>query len=115
MPIIGFLGVIVEILSYLDMVSALICASVSVSEDSLLRSRLFSFGLIISYTQVPRAVAFYCLLTQAEPSLLVQEKQMPPSVSLVFLLDSLFHIPKKDATKHSLRDIFLCSLIISLR
>ena len=158
MPIIGFLGVIVEILSYLDMISALICALVSVSEDSLLRSRLFffwahyilysgsprcrallpayaggtfvngprktnaifgvacfSFGLIISYTQVPRAFALYCLLTQAEPSLMVQEKQMPPSVSLVFLLDSLFHIPKKDATKHSLRDIFLCSLIISLR
>lgn len=36
MPIIGFLGVIVEILSYLDMISALICASVSVSADVLL-------------------------------------------------------------------------------
>ena len=49
----------------------------------------FSFGLIISYTQVPRAFALYCLLSQTEPSLMVQEKQMPPSVSLVFLLDSL--------------------------
>ena len=36
MPIMGFLGVLVEILSYLDMISALICALVSVSEDSLL-------------------------------------------------------------------------------
>ena len=49
----------------------------------------FSFGLIKSYTQVPRAFALHCLLSQAEPSM-VQEKQMPPSVSLVFLLDSLY-------------------------
>ena len=43
-------------------------------------------------TQVPRAVALHCLLSQAEPSLMAQEKQMPPSVSLVFLLGSLYHI-----------------------
>ena len=48
MPIIGFLGVIVEILSYLDMISALICALVSVSEDSLL---LFCY---ILYSGSPR-------------------------------------------------------------
>jgi hypothetical protein len=55
MPIIGFLGVIVEILSYLDMISALICASVSVSEDSLLRSRLFFFWAhYILYSGSPR-------------------------------------------------------------
>lgn len=34
-----------------------------------------------------RAIALYCLLTQTEPSLIVQEKQMPPLVALVFLLD----------------------------
>ena len=32
-------------------------------------------------TQVPRATALYCLLTQAGPSLMVQEKQMPPTAS----------------------------------
>ena len=32
-------------------------------------------------------IALYCLLTQTEPSLIVQEKQMPPLVALVFLLD----------------------------
>ena len=37
------------------------------------------------FTHVPRAHALYCLLTQAGPSLMGQEKQMPPSVSLVFL------------------------------
>ena len=30
-----------------------------------------------------RAIALYCLLTQTEPSLIVQEKQMPPLVALV--------------------------------
>lgn len=43
------------------------------------------------FTHVPRAHALYCLLTQAGPSLMGQEKQMPPSVSLVFLLDPLYH------------------------
>jgi len=50
----------------------------------------FSFGLITSYTHESRAFALYCLLSQAIRSLMVQEKQMPPSVSLVFLLDSLY-------------------------
>ena len=42
------------------------------------------------YTQVPRTDVLYCLHTQAGSSLMVQEKQMPPSVSLVFPLDSLY-------------------------
>ena len=61
----------------------------------------FSFGLIKSYTQVPRAFALHCLLSQAEPSLMVQEKQMPPSVSLVFLLDSLHLILTNPAHSRS--------------
>ena len=38
----------------------------------------------------PRASALYCLLTQAGPSLMAQEKQMP--ASLVFLLGPLYLI-----------------------
>ena len=72
------------------------------------RSRLFFPALIISYTQVPRADALYCLLSQAEPSLMVQEKQMPPSVSFVFLLDSLYH--KGDVLDTPL--IFICTSFI---
>jgi len=44
----------------------------------------FSFGLIISYTQVPRADALHCLLSQAEPSLMACEKQMSAAQPLVF-------------------------------
>ena len=36
------------------------------------------------YTQVPRADALYCLHSQAEPSLMACEKQMPPLAALVF-------------------------------
>ena len=44
----------------------------------------FSFGLIISYTQVPRADALHCLLTQAIRSLMACEKQMSAAQPLVF-------------------------------
>ena len=52
------------------------------------------------YTQVPRTDVLYCLHTQAGSSLMVQEKQMPPSVSLVFLLDPLYHIPQLQKITH---------------
>ena len=38
-----------------------------------------------------RAAALCFLLSQAVRSLMVQEKQMPPAVSLVFLLDALHY------------------------
>ena len=47
-------------------------------------------GLFVFYSRPPR-FALYCLLPQAGSSLMVQEKQMPPAVPLVFLLDSLYH------------------------
>ena len=40
----------------------------------------------------PRANALYCLLTQAGPSLMAQEKQMSASQPLVFLFGSLYLI-----------------------
>ena len=39
----------------------------------------------------PRTYVLYCLHSQAGPSLMVQEKQMPLLAALVFLLDSLYH------------------------
>lgn len=45
---------------------------------------LFFGGLCIYVHSGSRAIALYCLLTQTEPSLIVQEKQMPPLVALVF-------------------------------
>ena len=51
------------------------------------------------YTQVPRTDVLYCLHTQAIRSLMVQEKQMPPSVSLVFLLDSLYRVSNRKAVR----------------
>ena len=44
-------------------------------------------GILFFRDSGSRAIALYCLLTQTEPSLIVQEKQMPPLVALVFLLD----------------------------
>ena len=52
----------------------------------------FSFGLIISYTQVPRADALHCLLTQAIRSLMACEKQMSADAAACFSLRSLHHL-----------------------
>lgn len=49
------------------------------------------FRLINFADSQTRAYALHCLLTQAVRSLIAQEKQMPPMVSLVFLLDLLNH------------------------
>ena len=47
----------------------------------------------------PRTNVLYCLLTQAGPSLMALEKQMPPSASLVFLLCSLYHAVSQTANR----------------
>ena len=53
------------------------------------------------YTQVPRANALYCLLTQATRSLMALEKQMSADAAACFSLRSLYLILTNPAHSRS--------------